>query len=259
MKQCEFLLDICRNCKKSYRRDERYLTCIECGEDRQCGFKASTGSRFCYRHGAPNQKAKFSGMYVGRPMVTGKQSRSLIPRMASKYMEQTKDSMYILNKKSIDLLDARIIDLLDRTDAEASPERIERIAKYWKELNLAVPGLKYDVSDDKAAYRAYTLLDDEIEAAYHDYAAWKQIFEALELRRKHTESEMKILKDMKTLMTAEDGMELVAQLFAAIMKVLKDEPKGHHLINLIRIEFDRITGATTVGETETRSGEVVDI
>jgi hypothetical protein len=192
-------------------------------------------------------------------MVTGKNSRAMIPQMASKYMEQTKDSMYILNKKSIDLLDARIVDLLDRTDSESSPERMERIAKYWNEFKSRVPGLAYDVANDKEAYKAYLALDAEVEAAFHDYAAWRQIFEALELRRKHTESEMKILKDMKALMTAEDGMELVSQLFAAIMKVLKDEPKGHHLINLIRLEFDRITGATDIGETEARSGEVVDI
>jgi len=192
-------------------------------------------------------------------MVTGKNSRSLIPRMASKYMEQTRDSMYILNKKSIDLVDARVVDLLERTDSEASPERVARIIKYWKELNEAVPGLKYDVVDDQQAYKAYVALDNEIDAAFHDYAAWKQIFEALELRRRHTESEMKILKDMKALMTAEDGMELVAQLFAAIMKVLRDEPKGPDYIHLIRIEFDRITGAAVVGETETGSGEVVDI
>lgn len=259
MKQCEFLLSFCRKCDKQYRKDERYLQCIECGEERQCGNKAVTGSNFCFRHGAPNQKAKFSGMYVGRPMVTGKNSRSLIPKMASKYMEQTKDSMYILNKKSIDLLDARVVDLLDRTDSESSPERMERIVNLWKKLNVAVPGLRYDVSNDKEAYKAYNALDDEIELAFNDYAAWKQIFEALELRRKHTESEMKILKDMKALMTAEDGMELVSQLFAAIMKVLKDEPKGHHLINLIRLEFDRITGATTVGKDEAGSGEIVDI
>jgi hypothetical protein len=192
-------------------------------------------------------------------MVTGKNSKSLIPRMASKYMEQTNDSMYILNKKSIDLLDARVIDLLDRTDAESSPERVARIIKYWKNLNDAVPGLKFDVVNDKEAYKAYLALDAEVEAAFHDYAAWKQLMEVLEVRRKHTESETKILKELKAMMTAEDGMELVSQLFAAIMKVLRDEPKGHDYIHLIRLEFERITGAANVGETQAGSGEVVDI
>jgi len=255
---CEELVFKCRECKYLFRRDERYLNCPDCGADRTCGKYAIKGSVVCRHHGGPSIKRKYGGRH-GLSMKTGKQSKSLIPRMASKYLEMGENAMYVLGRKSIDLLDQRILDLLERTDAESSPERMERIIRYWKALNDAVPGLKYDVSNDKEALRAYNMLDDEMQAAFHDYESWKQIFEALELRRKHTESEVKILEKLKAMMTAEDGMELVSQLFAAVMKVLKNEPKGHHLVQLIRIEFEGITGATTGGEVSTGGEEIIDL
>jgi hypothetical protein len=192
-------------------------------------------------------------------MKTGSQSKFMIPKMASKYIEQSKDSRHLLNRESVDLVNARIIDLMERIDAESSPDRMQRIVNLWKKVNKAIPDLKYSVADDKAAYHAYRELDEEMEAAYHDYAAWKQIFEALDFKRKLNETDMKILKDMKALMTAEDGMELVAQIFAAVMDVLKDEPNGHHLITLIRLKFEAITGAAVDREAQTGGAKIIDL
>lgn len=260
MARCEWLLVECRGCQRLFRRDERYERCPDCGSERQCRAPASSmGGPYCVAHGGTNMRNKWKGTHTGAPLVTGKQSKSLIPRMASKYLEQTNDSMYMLNKKSIDLIDARILELLDRTDSESSPERMERIVNLWREFRATVPNIVGFINQDKQASKAFYSLEAEIEAAFHDYAAWRQIFEALELRRKHTESEMKILKDMKALMTAEEGMELASQLFAAILKVLKDEPKGQTYIHLIRIEFERITGAGDISETSPGREEIIDI
>ena len=67
-------------------------------------------------------------------------------------------------------------------------------------------------------------LDAEFEKAYHDYAAWKQMFEALALDSKMVESEVKIVKEIKAIITAEDAYELSAKLLAAVMRVV-DDPK----------------------------------
>lgn len=259
MEKCRKLLDECRKCDRFFRRDERYRNCPDCGESRQCRSYPNRGGIYCNEHGGTNYNLRHRGRGMGAPVKTGSQSRSMITKMASKYLEQTKSTPYMMNRKSIDLLDARVMDLLDRTDSESSPERMKRIIGLWQDFKAAVPGLKNFVRADDKATKAFDALEAEMEAAYHDYAAWSQIFEALELRRKHTESEVKILKDMRALMTAEEGMELAAQLFAAIIKVLRDVPHGQDYIFLIKLEFERITGAGDISEVRTGSGEIIDL
>ena len=190
---------------------------------------------------------------------TGSQSKSMIAKMASKYIDQKKNAFYLLNKNAIDLIDGRIVDLMERIDLEASPDRVKRIIRLWGEFKAAFPGLRSYFASSPDADRAYSSLNAEMEAAYHDYNGWTQIFNALELRRKHTESEIKILKDLKVLMTAEDGMELAAQLFAAVVETLRNEPKGQSYIQLIRLKFERLTGAGDFEPDEAGGTEIIDL
>jgi hypothetical protein len=82
-------------------------------------------------------------------------------------------------------------------------------------------------------------LDKEFEKVYHDYAAWQQVFGALDLRGKMVERELKVLKEIKAIMTAEDGYELATKLLAAVMRVVGDDP---HKMKQVQYEFTRIIG-----------------
>jgi hypothetical protein len=82
-------------------------------------------------------------------------------------------------------------------------------------------------------------MGDAFEKVYHDYKAWTQMFEALDYRRKMVESEVKVLKEIKAIITIEDARDLQVKLLAAMMRVLQDDPKK---LKQVQYEFARITG-----------------
>src|SRR3990167_5142260 len=71
--------------------------------------------------------------------------------------------------------------------------------------------------------------------------AWQQMFDALALHSKMTESEVKIMKDMRMIMTAEDAYELVAKVMAVLLQVLRDDPKK---LKEAQFALTRLTGET---------------
>ena len=91
-------------------------------------------------------------------------------------------------------------------------------------------------------------LDDLFEKARTDYEAWNQMMMALDLRRKMVESEVKVLKEIKAIMTAEDAYELTAKLLAAVMRVVEDPKK----LKQVQYEFTRL-----IGEPGDRAGKAV--
>ena len=101
-------------------------------------------------------------------------------------------------------------------------------------------------------------IDDEFEKAYHDYAAWEQMFSVLDLRRKMVESEVKIAKDIQAMMTAEDGYELVAQIFAAIIRIVNKFELGPKVLKAFQYEFTKIIGDEPIGENQAGSGDIID-
>ena len=76
----------------------------------------------------------------------------------------------------------------------------------------------------------------------------EQVFGALDVRRKMVESELKILKEIKAIITAEDAYELAAKLLAASMNVIGEDPKK---LKRLQYEYTRIIGERSdlAGET----------
>jgi hypothetical protein len=94
---------------------------------------------------------------------------------------------------------------------------------------------------------AKTEMDVIFERVYHDYAAWRQIFEALDLRGKSTEREVKVLEKIKAIMTVEDGYRLAAKMLAASMRVIGDNPSK---LKELQYEYSRL-----IGESSDSAGE----
>lgn len=248
-KVCGKLTKRCRNpeCDNYFGRTERYLNCPDCGTSRECQADPSPGYDFCTQHGAP---APAAGFYGTERYKTGKSSSKRLMRVASKYVEMTENVAIATLKPAIEVVRSRIYQLLGRIDQNETPQRIQRLFDLWERYS------KMEWKDYDEKNKAKAELDAEFEKAYHDYASWKQIFSALDLERKLSESEMKILKDMKALITSEDAYELTAQLVAACVRVLQnDQP----LLKQIYYEFAKIIGDGLVDESGDRSGEIVDI
>ena len=136
-------------------------------------------------------------------------------RLASKYSEMTKNGQLLSLRASIEVIRTRIQDLAGRIDMNEAPDRLAKLDTLWNELWQA------DKAGDRAEFIVKKAeLDGEFEKLYHDYAAWKQMFEAVDLDRKLVESEVKIIKDIKATLTAEDAYELVAKLLSVIIQTV---------------------------------------
>ena len=181
--------------------------------------------------------------------MTGAGSQFPLTRLAAKYNAMQKDGRVLSNRQSLEIVRTRVEQLLERIDQNQAPDRLERLGALWKEYI----GLKGKTVEQ---YAVEAKLEDEFEKAYHDYAAWKQMFEALDLDRKMVESEVKILKEIKAIITAEDAYELSAKLLAAVMRVV-DDPKK---LKQVQYEFTKIIGesgdnvAEGLGESDWISG-----
>lgn len=173
--------------------------------------------------------------------MTGSGSHFPLTRLAAKKNEMVKDGQILSNRKSIDILGRRVDELLERIDQNQAPDRLATLYKLWERYLKAKR-----TGDALKELTAEGNLGAEFEAAYHDYAAWKQMFEALDLHRTLVESEVKIAKDMHAILTAEDAYELIAQIFAIILRI-EESPKK---LKRYQYELTRLIGEGSVIEAE---------
>jgi hypothetical protein len=97
-------------------------------------------------------------------------------------------------------------------------------------------------------------IDEQFAAAREDYLSWEQMFNAIDVRRKMVDSEVKVAKDIQAILTAEDAYELVAKLLACVIQIENDPNK----LKQIQYEFTRIVGDTPVGSKDTIDAEFVE-
>lgn len=252
--QCQALRRNCKGCDARYSRHERVEKCTKCGADMRCGNDAIVGYSYCRHHGGPQPRYNFYG--VGMAPVTGAGSKMPLVKLASRYTTLSRDGKFLSNRHSMELIWRRVEILVERIENNEAPDRLAKLTKLWNEFRDAdATGKRVD------AVALKTQLDNEFERAYHDYASWEQLFQAVDLYRKMTESEVKIAKDLKAIMTAEDGIELVSQLLAIVIQVVNDPVQLKRII----YEFRKLVGESgdDLEETATswargRSGEVID-
>lgn len=180
--------------------------------------------------------------------MDGRNSNFPLIRLASKYKEMTTDGRLLSNRNSIEIVRYRIGELLERVDAKEAPDRLARLGKLWEKFKR----VRY--VDELEMLKVQKALDAEFEAAFHDYAIWTQMFEALDLEKNLVESEVRIVKDLKAIMTAEDGYKMLAKVFAIIMEV-EDDPKK---IKQYQYEFTRMVGDNQVVEAEWQAEQEAD-
>lgn len=245
--KCEALIVTCRNCERRFRRDERMETCPDCGEDRHCTHDVVEGYKYCTNHGAPSPKRDFYG--VGRGLTTGAGSSFQITRLAAKYNQMQADGRLLSNRASLEIVRHRITQLAERIDLNEAPDRMARIAEMWREYRKK-RAARMDIEAELVAAE----IDNEFEAAYTDFAAWKQMFEALDLDKRMVESEVKIMKDIQAIITAEDAYQLAAKLLGAVIHVVTDPAQ----LRQIQWEFARIVGEQPEQRSSGSSGQVID-
>lgn len=167
-------------------------------------------------------------------MTDGNRSSFPLVRLAAKYRQMVNDGSVLSNRKAIDIIDTRIVQLLDRINVDEAPERVTKLFNLWGEYKSM-----RDARRMEEATAISIKLDEEFDKVYHDYHAWKQMFDALDLRGKTVEREVKILGQIKALITVEQAYEMAAKMLAASMKVIGDDPRK---LKELQYEFVKLTG-----------------
>lgn len=185
--------------------------------------------------------------------MTGSASSFPLTRLAAKRNEMMKNGQILSNRDSITVLDRRMQELLERIDTNQAPNRLANLFKLWTRMGELEADRKY-----VEAIIVKKRIDEEFEKAYHDYAAWEQMFNVLDLRRKMVESEVKIAKDIQAMLTAEDAYELVADIFGVIIQAVNKFELDPKVLKYIQHELTRIVGDGSVVEAERDGGEVID-
>lgn len=184
-----------------------------------------------------------------------KYSNSRLMKLAGKYAQMITNGRILSNRAAIDVIDTRVQQLADRIEENDMPQRMILLQNIWEEFKQA-----RDRDNGAEEIVAIKKLDAYFEKTYHDYAAWSQLLEIFDVRRKLVDSEVKTIKEIKAILTAEDAYNLVAKLLAICIRVVEDPKK----LRIIQSEFSRVIGEqriekpATGGFSEHRDWEMVD-
>lgn len=228
--KCKHLTSTCRKCGWKNTKP-RVESCAECGEDMRCTHWAVSGYTMCANHGGPAPSRGFFGK--GR-ITTGAGDSFPMMRLAAMYNKMRKDGPLLSNRAAVEIIDMRIRQLAERLDDAETPQRMIALYKLWGQYEAAI-----DEDNKTAQIVLRKRISKEFENVHTDYMAWSQMFEALEYRRKMSESEVKILKEIKAIITAEDMYQMLAKAMAVMIRLLGNDPKK---LKELKYEFAQITG-----------------
>lgn len=164
--------------------------------------------------------------------------------VAKKYSMILNSPEVMSNRHTVQIVDQRILQLIERVDNDDAPDRMAVLYDLFQQVKAAKG------RNEAQMYAVLGAMDMEFEKVYHDYAAWKEIRENIDLRRKLIDSEVKVIKDMKAILTAEQAYNLVAKLQAVVLKHVRD-PK---VLRRINYDFSRL-----IGEHDLSSSDTIDI
>lgn len=173
-----------------------------------------------------------------------------IVKLADKYMKLQEDGRILSNRASIEIVRDRIRQLAERVDLDEAPDRLRRIGEFWAEYmeNKIAGNMGEMIKMEKK-------IDREVQAARDDYMIWTQMFEAIDLDSKLVEREMKVVKEVRAFLTAEDAYNLVAKLLAVVTDVVDDPEK----LRIIQYKFTRLIGDKTDTQREPVDVDAEDV
>lgn len=183
-------------------------TGVRCLNDSEPGFKV------CGSHGGKTPRGEDSPHFKhGR----SRRHKVLPPRMVEAYESSLTDSELLSLRQELSLVDARLTDILKRVDTGES-------GQLWRSLQAAYDGLREARSTNDGTKMASYLNDIGalIQRGMGDYAAWDEISRLMEQRRRLVESESRRLKDMQAMISAEEAMAVIGELYVILQTHIED-------------------------------------
>jgi hypothetical protein len=190
-------------------------------DPKRCGAKTRSGGTCkglamengrCRMHGGATPSGIASPAYR-----TGRYSRHLPARLAARYQEATSDPELLELRAEVALVDARLADLLARVDSGES-------GQLWANLYAARGALLEARRRNDALGQAVALntIIDLVGRGHADYAAWAEIGQTVEQRRRLVESERKRLVEAQQMITVEKAMLLIGAIGGIIKSHVTD-------------------------------------
>lgn len=194
--------------------------------------------------------------------MDGSHSQFPLVKLAARYNEMRKEGRLLSLRGTLEVVRHRITVLAERIDLNEAPDRLAVLSKLWEKFRQQEQN-----GNSVEAVVTKREIDTAFAAAREDYAAWQQMFDAIDLDRKLVESEVKIIKEIRATLTAEDAYKLTAQLLGIIIETvnahseLTPETKSD-LLKRIAYEFTKLVGdginTKNVIGVERRGPEVID-
>jgi hypothetical protein len=189
----------------------------------QCRAKSKRSQERCKRWATPGREV--CRMHGGRTLVglaaprlkTGRYSKFLPTRLAAEYERAAQDPELRALRHELAVVDARINDLLGRVDTGEAGRLWCHARAAWRRLKRAQV-----IGRPPLQARAAVELDGILEQAVGDDAAWHEILQLIEQRRKLVESEAKRLAAMQQMMPKEQAMLWLATVVAIHKRHITD-------------------------------------
>jgi hypothetical protein len=150
-------------------------------------------------------------------LITGRYSKLLSTRLEADYERSAHDPELLALRRELALVDVGINDLLGRVDRGEA-------GRLWHHAPAAWQTFKHAQAEGRPLLQtcAALELDELLEQAVGDKAAWHEILQFIEQRRKLVEGEAKRLMAMQQMMTKEEAMLWLSILVAILKRHITD-------------------------------------
>lgn len=176
-----------------------------------------------------------------------------IIKLADRYRKMVGDNRLLSFRASIEVVRGRIAQLAERIDFNDAPDRMYKIDQLWREYLEAK-----EIQKGTDMLVLEYAITKQFDLAKDDYAAWQQMLTALDLDRKLVDSEVKIIKEIKGILTAEDAHDLVAKMLSIILRVFNG-PEYQKKLRQVQYEFIRMIGDQPEGATYEDEDDSIDL
>lgn len=173
------------------------------------------GKSVCYNHGGRTPQG------IALPQTkTGRYSQHLPTRMIATYEGAKLDPDLLALQDEVALIDARLVDLLKRVDTGESGATWKAVGETFRDYQHALHSTKTDAKKDASdlLHELHMLIIDGAS----DEAAWSEVRNVLEQRRKLVESERKRLVELQMVVSADQAMLMVRSLVASVREHVRD-------------------------------------
>lgn len=222
---------------------------------RQCTAKAkSTGER-CLQPAAPGYNVcRFHGGKTPRGVASatykhGRYSKVLKEGdLAARFSEAQDDPDLLSLRADVALVTARLEGLLDNVDAMAYAER-------WRQLTTAYTIVREGMMarDTQAVANGMDSLGKIIQDGAKDAAAWPEIYDLLERRRRISDSERRRMIELQQTVTLNEFHHLMLQIAQTVREYVTDAKALHGIQERIL----QLAGVSGIQQSNGEAGGVI--